>query len=406
MADRMKEITSQSICVRCGVPITEANDSREHVIPNAIGGRLKTRGFICGDCNNAAGETWDAALAEQLNPLCLFFGIVRERGTPPTRLIETTAGERLLVQPGGGFLPAKPTYQELASESGTQVQIVARTMREAKKMLKGVKRKFPSVDTEAMLKAASPSRSYPEGMVRIDSNVGGEVAGRSIVKSAVAIAHHAGVSVEACDIALGYLRESHATPCFGFYYEKDLTTGRPAGVPLHCVAVSGNPETGLLLGYVEYFGAHRIVVCLSESYGGPPIAHAYGLDPMTGQEVALAVQLPFTREDIQAIYNYEKIPPGSVAQAYSEVIPTGMRQQHQREQEQVIADAVQYAFANCGAKKGELLTNEHLAKLPGLITQRMMPFILNCMRATPPNPFLNDEASAEESTGNKLKTEE
>jgi len=373
-------------CVRCGNPITEANDSREHVIPNAIGGRLKTRGFICVDCNNEAGQTWDAALTGQLNSLSLFFGIARERGVSPAELIETTAGEKLLAQFGGGFLLAKPTYLEFASESGTQIKITARTMREAKRMLKGVKRKFPNTNIDAVLKDASVSRSYPQGMVRLDPTLGGVVAGRSIVKTALAIAHCAGVSVTACDIALSYIRNPNANACFGFYYEKDLVIGRPAGIPLHCVAVSGNPETGLLLAYVEYFGVHRVVVCLSQSYRGTRVDHAHGLDPTTGQIIALSVGLPFTTDDIQAIYDYKKIPAGAVERAYSEVIPTGMRQQYEHEKQRVIADAVQYAFANCGAKEGEILTKEQIAKLPGLMMQRLTPFILHNLKR-PADPF-------------------
>ena len=373
-------------CVRCGVPITDANDSREHIIPNSIGGRLKTRGFICEGCNSLSGQTWDGALAEQLNPLCIFFGIEREQGEPPAELIVTTAGERLMHQSGGGFMLEKPVFQETTTEAGKQVKTIARTMGEAKKMLEGLKRKYPSVDADGMLKTASISHSYPEGMVRIDQQVGGEIAGRSIVKTAVAIAHHAGVPIESSDLALAYLRDINAEAPFGFYYEQDLLTGRPPGIPIHCAAVSGDPKSGLLLGYVEYFGAHRAVVCLSKSYGGPRLDHAHGIDPLIGKPVELSVALPFTLEDIQAIYDYKKIPDGAIARAFSQVIPTGMRRQQEREQERVVFDAVKFAFANCGAKEGEKLTQEQVAKLPGLMVESMMPFIMhNAKRTT--NPF-------------------
>jgi hypothetical protein len=373
-------------CVRCGDPITDANDSREHIIPNSIGGRLKTRGFICVDCNSLSGQAWDGALAEQLNPLCIFFGIVRERGESPAELIETTAGERLMHQSGGGFMLEKPVFQETTTEAGKQIKIIARTMDEAKKMLEGVQRKYPSVDPNSFLKDASISHSYPEGLVRIDQQIGGEVAGRSIVKTVVAIAHHAGVPIEASDIALAYLRDLNAEACFGYYYEKDLLTGRPSGIPVHCAAVSGNPKTGLLLGYVEYFGVHRAVVCLSKSYDGPRLDYAHGIDPLIGKPVELSVALPFTDEDIQAIYDYKKIPAGSMERAFSEVISTGMRRQFEREKERVISGAVKYAFANCGAKEGEILTQEQVAKLPGLLVEHMMPFIMhNAKRTT--NPF-------------------
>ena len=66
-------------CALCNVEIAEQNDSKEHIIPNSIGGRKKVKGFICKDCNNKSGREWDDALAQQFNPLSLLLGIKRER---------------------------------------------------------------------------------------------------------------------------------------------------------------------------------------------------------------------------------------------------------------------------------------------------------------------------------------
>ena len=67
-------------CFLCGCEITNRNDSEEHVIPQAIGGKLSVWGFVCKSCNDRTGRKWDSVLTQQLNPLSLFFGIVRERG--------------------------------------------------------------------------------------------------------------------------------------------------------------------------------------------------------------------------------------------------------------------------------------------------------------------------------------
>ena len=74
------------ICALCDMEITEKNDTKEHLIPNAIGGRKKIKGFICNSCNKASGDNWDSELAKQLNPFSLFFGITRERGEAPSQL--------------------------------------------------------------------------------------------------------------------------------------------------------------------------------------------------------------------------------------------------------------------------------------------------------------------------------
>ena len=43
-------------CALCEAPSGNGNDSREHILPNAIGGRKTVRGFLCRVCNTMAGE--------------------------------------------------------------------------------------------------------------------------------------------------------------------------------------------------------------------------------------------------------------------------------------------------------------------------------------------------------------
>ncbi len=73
-------------------------------------------------------------------------------------------------------------------------------------MLAGVKRKYPR--TESVFDNVSVSTSYPKGAVKLDLQFGGEVAGRSLVKTAVAFAHYNGISVETCNVARSYLRKA------------------------------------------------------------------------------------------------------------------------------------------------------------------------------------------------------
>lgn len=355
------------VCVRCDDPVTEANNSREHVIPNSIGGRLKTKGFICAKCNNSAGEVWDSELARQINPLCLFFGIIRDRGRSPPQAFETSAGERIRISHDGSLALDRPTYREVANDDGIRVEITARTKDEARKMLAGVKRKYPRTDVSGILDNISVNTSYLKGAVKLDLQFGGEIAGRSLVKAAVAFAHYNGISVENCNVARSYLRQIGTVVPFGYFYEDDLVQSRPKGVPIHCVAISGNPKTGMLLGYVEYFGVVRVVVCLSDKFEGSQIDRAYAIDPMNSTELNLSVRLPFSTSDIEAIYKYQKFPDGALQRVFTEVIPTELKKKFETEKDRVIHDAVQYAFANCDAKEGEVLTPEQLKKLSGLV---------------------------------------
>lgn len=365
-----------SLCALCDVEITEEIDSREHIIPNSIGGRKKVKGFICNQCNNNTGGQWDTELARQLNPLSLIFHIKRERGEPPSQTFDATNGEKLTLHHQGGMSPSKPEFKEEVQEGKTTISIVARDVDEAKRILKGVKKKYPLADTDKFFNDAAVEYRYLDGMLNMSLEFGGPEAGRSIVKTVLALAAHSGIAPDACEHAINYLRHD-GEPCFGYYYERDLIINRPPCMPLHCVAISGDPATGLLLGYLEYYGVRRVVVCLSEKYSGAKLAANYSVDPTTGAEQEVNVDISLTIEDIAAAYNYEKCDSDLVVNCFHQVMPRAIEASHERERERVISHAVEFAFKNCGAGEGQVLTEDHLRVLSGKLAEKMTPYILS-----------------------------
>ena len=364
-------------CALCDVLITAENDSKEHVIPNSIGGRKKITGFICDPCNNKSGDDWEKDLAKQLNPLSLFFRIKRERGDAPAEIFSTTGGEQYRLKSDGSMEATKPCYNEEVHETGVKININARNMKEARKMLSGVKRKHPSVDLDELLENAKPKSSYCPDMIQFNLSFGGQKAGRSIIKSALALAVEAGVAPEQCEHAREYLLDENGEACFGYYYENDLVVNRPVGIPLHCVYVQGNSTTGLLLAYIEFFGAQRMVACISSTYDGKDFKSLYAIDPVNGAELALDINLNLNIEDIHACYRYEKIPNGSIEEALSSVIPLHMQVHQEQERSRVISSAVEKAFKGCGAKEGEILTPEHMKKVTETLMGEITPMMLH-----------------------------
>jgi hypothetical protein len=223
-------------CALCDTPLTAKNDSREHIILNALGGRRTVSGFICMPCNNNSGHTWDAALAKQLNPFSLLFHICRQGGkVPPAQIFLTVSGRAIRVEYDGLTLP-KPSIVKTPNAAGIGLQVATRTMTEARDILTGLKRKHPEIDIEAELAAASSSYSYLTEPITMNVAIGGPNAGRSIVKSAFALAVANGVEATACDEARRYL-DSGQDGCFGYFNEVDLIEARPPSTVVHCVAV-------------------------------------------------------------------------------------------------------------------------------------------------------------------------
>ncbi|WP_299128263.1 hypothetical protein [uncultured Vibrio sp.] len=146
-------------------------------------------------------------------------------------------------------------------------------MLEAKGMLKGVARKHPNADINSFLENAQVKSTYSHEMMKFKLSFGGTDAGRSIVKSALAVVSDANQSTGMCQNAISYLTAKNAEACFGYYYVRDLISNRPTGVPLHCLAVRGDQKTGLIFFYAEYFGMQRVVGCLGQGESFSPICN-------------------------------------------------------------------------------------------------------------------------------------
>ncbi|MFZ2452159.1 MAG: HNH endonuclease [Methylovulum miyakonense] len=121
-------------CALCDCEITNDTDSKEHVIPQSIGGRLVVKGFICKVCNNTKGDSWDAELARLLNFFSLFLGISRERGEPPSQLVrhmDTNGNFRELVfLPDGSYTIPKPIYKVTSNGDVPQLSIQAANIKQ------------------------------------------------------------------------------------------------------------------------------------------------------------------------------------------------------------------------------------------------------------------------------------
>ncbi|MCF3947199.1 HNH endonuclease [Acidiphilium iwatense] len=364
----------QPICAICGHRIAPADDSEEHILPGAIGGRRTVRGFLHDGCNHRSGHTWDAALEKQLRPLALHLGVKRQSGRTLRMAITTTAGENFLLNAGGQLEMSRPEIKRTPIPNGETIQVKAGSIAMARDVLEGMKRKYPKVDVDSVLAGAEVQRTYAQGVVRIDLEFGGPVSGRSLVKSALALAHDAGLPIDRCGDSLAYLREADAEPCFGYHYADDLVDGRPPATPLHCVAIDANPSTGLILGYVEYFGIHRAVVCLGRGYADERLKAIYAFDPRTGETLDVAVRLDFGVADVRAIYDYELDDAEKRQEAFGAVFGPALSDHQGAERDRVLRDSLNFAWANCGGVPDQPLTTEHLARLKELFADQATPW--------------------------------
>jgi HNH endonuclease len=350
-------------CAICLTKIDPGNDSEEHIIPASVGGKLKKRGVLCRACNSNAGEEWDSELARQLNFFSVAFEVRRDRGPAPAEKVQKSSGGELLLHPGKPMTSVRPAFKSSPVSGGISYEISARSMDEARVMVKQLARKHPGVDVEAVLATAQVKNDLLDEYLNISTDFGGPLAGRSIVKSALCWAAVQGVPATACPEAREYLTIDTADPCFGFLNAPDPVLNRPGGVPLHCVAVSNVGTAGQLLGYVEFFGWRRAVVQLARDYSGPPVHASYFIDPRTSELLELDVDLRFDHAMVASIFDYKHCLPDQVIASAEPIIESMLTKLSKQETDRASAEMTNQAFLECGASEGEMLTEEHLSKL-------------------------------------------
>ncbi|MDE5572107.1 MAG: HNH endonuclease [Prevotella sp.] len=102
---------ASKICFICGNPLTESNRSKEHILLNAAGGKLKSYDIMCATCNTRMGSKPDDALALQLRSIANHLGVKRDNGRTPNIPVVGTDGKKYEIQDGG-----KPTLGEATIE--------------------------------------------------------------------------------------------------------------------------------------------------------------------------------------------------------------------------------------------------------------------------------------------------
>lgn len=364
-------------CAICSEPLNNKTRSKEHIIPNSIGGRRKTTDFICNTCNNRLGHTWDAELARQLNWCSLAVGVSRETGTVPRQLIKTVDGSRFWLTADGTMTPEKPIYREESEGKKTTITISARDMKEARRMLKGVKRHYPRFDVDQACQNLEVKQTYLDSPIHVDMEVGGPEAGRSIVKTACAYASYCDIPHLDCVQALAYLTDINCPPPYGFSYLSDYVKDRPKNTIFHCVSVYGNPRTGRLISYVEYFGLFRFLINLNRAYSGKFIQETYAIDPISGSVLSINIDWSICNRELDSILAGEGYSEVGYKAAADYALPIILKRNDDISVSRATHEAFSQAANVLGVREGEIIPPEKHLAFVNLMVENLSPFIHN-----------------------------
>lgn len=363
-------------CWLCDRELTKERDSKEHIVPAALGGRKTVKGFICKDCNSHKGRTWDAAVTEQLEFFAVLLNIKRE-GQVPHMNVKTVKGRRLFLKPGNKpvVAPTRPKEERVGDHIRVSMQRPNRTS--LKKDIEGLMRRYPNAVVTEL--TSSEGKDYDKTPYEIDLSYGGPDFDRSVVKSALALTCRAGVRAEECDMAVRYLRNEQADYPDNQYlicYYDDPIGNRVSGLPLHCVHVVGDPVDGKLLAYVELYGHVRRIICLSDTYSAKQFSETYAIDPIIGKEIPeVAIRLNELRFNRIVRRQTAEVSYSVFTRAVQDVLSYGFELSQQRAFEEHFDRSMDECMRELNLSEDCDVTDDEKHRFVECLTNKLMPMI-------------------------------
>lgn len=364
-----------SRCYLCKNEITDENVSIEHILPNAIGGRLKSSSLICKECNSKFGDTSDACLAKQLEFFANQLNIKRERGSVQNvEMTRESTGETYLVSPEGDLVPRKPLIKERESNGNLEIYVKANDEKTIESILIGLKRKYPKLDITKFKDALKHEVEYIDEPLHGTISIDGKKIFPAILKIAVNYYIEKGGDIEFVDSAIEDLKNNQ-THRVDLIIKEGLVVESNSEEVLHYIFINGCREKKKLYAIIELYSTVQFVVKLSDNYNGEDVQHLYLFDVLKKQEIQKEIGFV---PDFDFIFNYDYSTVKLDYDVFRKRIERILKIGSQRRLDKSIHKITEQSFKKIlGEPDGRPITHHDVCLLVDEIMKGLTPIIAN-----------------------------
>ena len=339
-------------CYICGCLLDNNNRTEEHIIPNALGGRLKSKNLICKQCNSAFGVIIDSELAKQFNFVANMLNIKRDRGAPqPFDAVDCRDGTVYSLEPGGVPVLKYPVIKKQLKENTVRFSIRAGNAKQWHSVAKGLKRNYPEIDENKIFAGCKIERKYLDNEITFKAELGGSEVFRSLCKSAVSFyLYNNGVLANVSHLIpyiTGQIDDKRIVK--PVYFEQDPIPQKDSEV-LHSIIIKGDSREKLLYAYIELFDFYKVLVLLNENYSDDSVEFSYFFDVISRKEVFKGYQLDLTRMDVERIMS-GVLPYKDILQHLNVLLEKTLRKQDSEHRKMLLTEAMNNVMKKYPEKK-------------------------------------------------------
>lgn len=361
-------------CYVCDSEISSANETEEHIIINAAGGRLKSKELLCKKCNSDFGEKIDSELAKQVNSIANMLMIKRHRGEPqPIVGDRPSTGEQYDLEVGGTPRLRKPTIDKTTDGNNTNIAITARSESELRKILKGIAKNNPHFDVEEAMKTAQWKKEYLDEALHFQNTVGGKEVFRAICKCATNFYVYKKGDATFIKDLIPYIKGEKEADIVWMHYQEDVYE-LSSEESFHLIHLVGNSTEKILYCYVDYFNTYKYLVFLCDNYNGNDLAETYCSDLINVKEINKDINLDYNRNTLFSFFaNKDATPFEKVKKSFDHSIALGLKRQDDFQRRQILERAIQSSLGK--HPDGITITEEMINEAIEEIVKSITPYI-------------------------------
>jgi len=362
-------------CYICESELNSNNQTEEHIIINAAGGRLKSKDLICIKCNISLGEKIDSALANQINGLANILMIKRHRGEPqPLIGQKKSTGQKYKINYGGKPELHNPIIVESTEGNTTNISITARNAKEMRNILSGYLKKHPNFNVDEAMKSAKWLKESFKEPLNFQTEIGGVEVFKAVCKCAINFfIFNKGNHMHIKHLIPYIKSEREMDDVVWFHYQDNLYELLP-DESSHVLHLVGDPKEAILYCYVDYFNTYKYLVLLNQEYNGPNIKETYYYDLINTQINTREIRVNYDRKTLLSFFkNKDAEPFEKVKESLGHSIKLGLKRQSEFQRELVITKAIQNTLKKHSS--ATMLTKEIFEETMSEILDNLPPIL-------------------------------
>jgi len=253
-------------------PPEDDSESLEHVIPNALGGKLKSRDILSHKANQELNNLIDKEFVKIFDSFCLRLGLDKDRKTTPSMLGLHNGYDVDVVFKNDRYYPKKPFFDP------EKKVIYADSLRTGKNYKIHLSKSGQIAESDDVkifddmaggieLKFSLDNKVFKQGLAKIAAGFASiKKVPRKNLKMVI-------------DIGTKKFRDkiivAPSIPASPLENDFEMKASKSAYYPIHGLVLSGSKTERLLYCHIELFSTFQWYVLLDDDYDGEDIHHTY-----------------------------------------------------------------------------------------------------------------------------------